>query len=119
LRRWPLLYVRRFVKEPDVWKQNREARHPQNTEFRAPLLEIFRLRMLPNRLTTCLSMASGFVTYHTVFGLFATHLQKDLGFWPGAVALPIALANVSTLLSLLLRSGRRQAWPTGLADVGQ
>jgi SHS family lactate transporter-like MFS transporter len=34
-----------------------------------------------------------------VFGLFATHLQKDLGFGPGDVALPIALANVATFLS--------------------
>jgi len=94
-----VLYVRRFVKEPEVWRQNREAQRKQNTEFRAPLLEIFRLRMLPNTLTTCLWMASGFVTYYTVFGLFATHLQKDLGFGPGAVALPIALANVTTFLS--------------------
>ncbi len=41
-------------------------------------------------------MAAGFVTYYTVFGLFATHLQKDLHFGPGTVALPIALANVTT-----------------------
>jgi MFS transporter, SHS family, lactate transporter len=94
-----VVYVRRFVKEPEVWKLNREAQRRQNTEFRAPLFEIFRLRMLPNTLTTCLWMASGFVTYYTVFGLFATHLQKDLGFGPGAVALPIALANVTTFLS--------------------
>jgi SHS family lactate transporter-like MFS transporter len=94
-----VLYVRRFVKEPEVWRQNREAQRRQNAEFRAPLFEIFRLRMLPNTLTTCLWMASGFVTYYTVFGLFATHLQKDLGFGPGAVALPIALANVTTFIS--------------------
>ena len=55
--------------------------------------------MLPNTLTACLWMASGFVTYYTVFGLFATHLQKDLGFKPGDVALPIALANVATFFS--------------------
>ncbi len=94
-----VVYVRRFVKEPEVWKQNREMQRRQNIEFRAPLFEIFRLRMLPNTLTTCLWMASGFVTYYTVFGLFATHLQKDLGFGPEAVALPIALANVTTFLS--------------------
>ena len=43
--------------------------------------------MLPNTLTACLWMGSGFVTYYTIFGLFATHLQKDLGFGPGDVAL--------------------------------
>jgi len=94
-----VVYVRKFVKEPDVWKENREKQRIQGKEFRVPLLQIFRLRMLPNTLTACLWMASGFVTYYTVFGLFATHLQKDLGFGPGTVALPIALANVTTFLA--------------------
>ncbi len=94
-----VVYVRKFVKEPEVWKQNRAAQQAQNTEFRVPLLQIFRPRMLPNTLTACLWMASGFVTYYTVFGLFATHLQKDLGFGPGDVALPIALANVATFIA--------------------
>ncbi len=94
-----VLYVRKFVKEPEVWRENREKQRQQKQEFRAPLLDIFRLRMLPNTLTACLWMGSGFVTYYTVFGLFATHLQKDLHFSPGSVALPIALANVATFLS--------------------
>jgi len=94
-----VVYVRKFVKEPEVWKENREKQRIQGKEFRVPLLQIFRLRMLPNTLTACLWMASGFVTYYTVFGLFATHLQKDLGFGPGTVALPIALANVTTFLA--------------------
>jgi len=94
-----VVYVRKFVKEPEVWKENRDKQRQQGKEFRVPLLQIFRLRMLPNTLTACLWMASGFVTYYTVFGLFATHLQKDLGFGPGTVALPIALANVTTFLA--------------------
>jgi len=94
-----VLYIRKFVKEPAVWKENREKQRLQKKEFRLPLLDIFRLRMLGNTLTACLWMGSGFVVYYTVFGLFATHLQKDLHFDPGAVALPIALANVATFLS--------------------
>jgi MFS transporter, SHS family, lactate transporter len=110
-----VVYVRKFVKEPEVWAENRAAQRAQNQEIRVPLLQIFRLRMLPNTLTACLWMASGFVTYYTVFGLFATHLQKDLGFGPGDVALPIALANVTTFLSSCFfgavadRIGRRWA----------
>jgi len=110
-----VLYVRKFVKEPEVWAENRAAQRAQNQEIRAPLVQIFRLRMLPNTLTACLWMASGFVTYYTVFGLFATHLQKDLGFGPGDVALPIALANVTTFISSCFfgavadRLGRRWA----------
>ena len=94
-----VVFVRRYVNEPPVWKENREKQRAQNTEFRVPLLQIFRLRMLPNTLTACLWMASGFVTYYTVFGLFATHLQKDLGFGPGTVALPLALANIATFVA--------------------
>jgi SHS family lactate transporter-like MFS transporter len=117
-----VVYVRKFVKEPEVWKENREKQRQQGKEFRVPLLQIFRPRMLPNTLTACLWMASGFVTYYTVFGLFATHLQKDLGFGPGDVALPIALANIATFLASCFwgfvadRLGRRWAMiiPAGI-----
>ncbi len=42
-----VLYVRKFVKEPEVWKENREKQRQQGQEFRVPLLQIFRPRMLP------------------------------------------------------------------------
>lgn len=93
-----VLYIRRYVKEPPVWRENREKQRKQK-EFRLPLLEIFRPKVLPNTLTACLWMASSFITYYTCFGLFATHLQKDLGFGPGAVALPNALANLAIFVS--------------------
>jgi SHS family lactate transporter-like MFS transporter len=38
-------------------------------------------------------MAGGFVVYYSVYGMFATHLQKDLQFAPALVATPIALSN--------------------------
>jgi SHS family lactate transporter-like MFS transporter len=44
-------------------------------------------------------MGSGFVVYYSVYGLFATHMQKDLHFSPGMVALPIALANLIGFLA--------------------
>src|SRR5215469_303296 len=109
-----VLYVRRFVKEPEVWKENRAKQRTQK-EFKAPLFEIFRPKVLPNTLTACLWMASSFITYYTCFGLFATHLQKDLGFGPGAVALPNALSNLAIFVSSCIwgtvadRIGRRWA----------
>ena len=39
-------------------------------------------------------MASSFIVYYSVYGMFATHLQKDLHFSPGLVATPLALANL-------------------------
>ncbi|MGH7156232.1 MAG: MFS transporter, partial [Acetobacteraceae bacterium] len=85
--------------EPEVWKENRRKQREQRHEFRLPLFDIFRARVLWNTFTACLWMASGFVVYYTVFGLFATHLQKDLHFSPGLVALPLALTNAVTFLS--------------------
>ena len=109
-----VIYIRKFVKEPEVWKENREKQKAQK-EFKTPLFEIFRPKVLPNTLTACLWMGSSFVTYYTCFGLFATHLQKDLGFGPGAVALPSALSNLAIFISscawgtIADRIGRRWA----------
>src|SRR6476646_847631 len=37
-----VLYVRRFVKEPEVWVANRRQQREQDKEFHAPLFDIFR-----------------------------------------------------------------------------
>jgi MFS transporter, SHS family, lactate transporter len=89
-----VVWIRVYVKEPEVWVENRRIQREQNKEFKAPLIDIFRLRMLPNTLTACLWMASGFVVYYSVYGMFATHLQKDLHLEAGMVAMPIAFANL-------------------------
>src|ERR1700744_3294588 len=44
-------------------------------------------------------MASSFVIYYAVYGMFATHLQKDLHLGAAMVAMPIALANLVAFLS--------------------
>jgi SHS family lactate transporter-like MFS transporter len=106
-----VVYVRKFVKEPEVWKEN-QAKQRAQKQFKTPLFEIFRPKMLPNTLTSCLWMASSFVTYYTCFGLFATHLQKDLGFGPGAVALPSALSNLAIFISSC-------AWGTVADRIGR
>jgi SHS family lactate transporter-like MFS transporter len=94
-----VLYVRRHVKEPEVWVANRDKQREQNKEVRTPLFDIFRRRALGNTITACLWMASSFVVYYSVYGLIATHLQKDLSFSPGMVALPVALANLTGFLA--------------------
>ncbi|MBV8616811.1 MAG: MFS transporter [Acetobacteraceae bacterium] len=110
-----LIPIRYFVKEPPVWLENRRQQRLQRKEFRAPLLEIFRLRVLGNTLTACLWMASAFVVYYSITSLFATHLQRDLGLSPGHVATPIALHNLIGFLAMALwgaaadRIGRRWA----------
>jgi MFS transporter, SHS family, lactate transporter len=94
-----VVWIRIYVKEPAVWKENRRLQSEQNKEFRAPLFEIFRPQVLGNTLTACLWMASGFVIYYSVYGMFATHLQKDLHLDAAAIAMPIALANLVAFLA--------------------
>ncbi|MGA7810906.1 MFS transporter, partial [Bradyrhizobium sp.] len=94
-----VLWTRIYVKEPCVWVENRRIQREQNKEFRAPLLDIFRARALGNTIMACLWMASSFVIYYSVYGMFATHLQKDLHLAAGMVAMPIALANLVAFLA--------------------
>jgi SHS family lactate transporter-like MFS transporter len=94
-----VVWIRVYVKEPKVWAENRRIQREQKQEFRTPLFEIFRLRILPNTIMACLWMASGFIVYYSVYGMFATHLQKDLHFTAAQVAMPVALANLVAFLA--------------------
>jgi SHS family lactate transporter-like MFS transporter len=110
-----VLYIRRFVKEPEVWLKNRANQRRQQQEFNLPLIEIFKPRVIGNTLTACLWMGSGFVAYYTIFGLFPTHLQKDMHFGTGDVALPVFISNLMLFVSNCIwgwvadRIGRRWA----------
>jgi len=89
-----VVWIRTYVKEPAVWVENRRLQRVQKKECRAPLFDIFKRRMIVNTLTACLWMASGFIVYYSVYGMFATHLQKDLHFDAAMTAMPIAFANL-------------------------
>src|SRR5260221_4918480 len=110
-----IIWIRIYVKEPEIWVENRRQQTLQNREVRTPLFSIFRLDMLASTLTTCLVMGSAFVIYYANYALFATHLQLDLKLSPALVALPIAFANTCFFLSSLFwgwlgeRIGRRWA----------
>jgi SHS family lactate transporter-like MFS transporter len=94
-----VVWIRIYVKEPKVWVENRRIQREQKKEFRTPLFDIFRRRVLGNTIMACLWMASSFVIYYSVYGMFATHLQKDLHLAAGMVAMPIALANLVAFLA--------------------
>ncbi len=94
-----VVYVRRYVKEPEIWAQNRTMQREQRREVRAPLLNIFKRNALGNTLNACWWMASGFVIGYSIGGLFPTYLQKDLGLSPGLVALPVMLQSLLFFVS--------------------
>jgi MFS transporter, SHS family, lactate transporter len=94
-----VVYVRRYVKEPEIWARNRTIQREQRREVRAPLLNIFKVNALGNTLNACWWMASGFVIGYSIGGLFPTYLQKDLGLSPGLVALPVMLQSLLFFVS--------------------
>ena len=110
-----IVYVRKFVKEPPVWLENRRLQRTQQREVRVPLAKIFRRGLLHNTLTACWWMASAFIVGYSVGGMFPTYLQKDLHLAPALVALPVMLQSVVFFLSgsfygfLADRIGRRWA----------
>jgi MFS transporter, SHS family, lactate transporter len=97
-----IIYVRVFVKEPEIWVENRRRQRAEQREVKAPLLAIFKRGILGNTLGACWFMASAFVTYYSINSLFASHLQTDLQLSPALIATPIAFAN---LLAFLTSSG--------------
>jgi SHS family lactate transporter-like MFS transporter len=94
-----LVYVRFFVKEPEVWLENRRLQRIQKREVRVPLLKIFKPGMIGNTLNTCWFQAAGFVTYYSINALFATHLQHDTHLSPALIATPLVFANLLVFLA--------------------
>src|SRR5580658_3177422 len=48
-----VVYVRYFVKEPEVWVENRRRQRAENREVRTPLFAIFKRGIRGNTLTAC------------------------------------------------------------------
>jgi len=110
-----VFYVRKFVKEPEIWLENRRQQRAQNREVHAPLVSIFKPGMLANTLLACWWMASNFVLYYSLTSLFATHLQQDLKMSPALLAIPILFFNLVGFVAMSFwgwwgdRFGRRWA----------
>src|SRR5437762_4196161 len=77
-----VIYVRYFVKEPEVWVENNRLQKAKKAEVRAPLISIFKRGLIWNTINGCLWMASAFCVYYSIWALFSTYLQKDLNWTP-------------------------------------
>jgi SHS family lactate transporter-like MFS transporter len=97
-----VVWVRKYVKEPEVWLENRRKQREQNRQVRLPLFVIFTRGNLANTLTACWWMASAFTVYYSIFALFATHLQKDLALSAALVSVPLMFSNAATFVSSFL-----------------
>jgi len=89
-----VIWIRFYVKEPEVWVENKRLQKENNAEVRAPLFSIFKRGMLFNTLTGILWMASAFCVYYSIWALFSSYLQKELNWTPLMVATPLFWANI-------------------------
>ena len=89
-----IFYVRRYVREPEAWLENRRRQRAEKREVKVPLFSIFKPAILGNTATACWWMASNFVVAYSMTGMFATYLQKDLQLSPALVALPVMLLSI-------------------------
>ena len=89
-----VIYVRFFVKEPEVWSENKRQQTAQKTEVHLPLFTIFKRKYLWNTLTGCAWMASAFCVYYSIWALFPTYLQRELHWTPKDVFVPVFVANL-------------------------
>ncbi|MBV9827364.1 MAG: MFS transporter [Alphaproteobacteria bacterium] len=110
-----VVWIRVYVKEPEIWVENKRKQAEQNTEFKVPLAAIFRRDVILNTLSACWWLASAFTVYYSIFGLYATYLTKELHLSAAAVGWPLAFSNGLTFIfsfvwgSLADRIGRRWA----------
>ncbi|WP_158932799.1 MFS transporter [Acidisphaera sp. S103] len=100
-----VVWIRFYVKEPEVWVENQKIQKAKKAEVKAPLIAIFRRSMILNTITACWWMASGFIVYYSVFGLFATYLTRDLHMSPSAVGWPLVFTNAATFVASFLWGG--------------
>ena len=89
-----VVWVRAYVKEPEVWLENRRRQRAEKRELKVPLAAIFKPGLLANTLLACWWMASNFILYYSLTALFVPHLQKDLGLSPSIAFWPVLAFNL-------------------------
>jgi SHS family lactate transporter-like MFS transporter len=89
-----VVWIRFFVKEPEVWVENKRQQAEKKAEVKTPLFVIFKREHLYNTLTGCAWMASAFCVYYSIWALFPTYLQKELQWTPAEVRTPTFWANI-------------------------
>jgi MFS transporter, SHS family, lactate transporter len=58
-----VVWIRFYVKEPEIWVENQRQQREHSAVMKTPLFAIFQRKLIWNTVTACAWMASGFVTY--------------------------------------------------------
>ena len=109
------VWIRFYVKEPEVWTENKRLQDANQTQVTLPLFAIFKRKYLYNTLTGCVWMGANFCVYYAIWAMLGTYLQKELHWTPAQVAVPVFWGNIITFLAssfwgaISERIGRRWA----------
>jgi len=94
-----VVWIRIYVKEPEVWVENQKQQKANKTEMKVPLAAIFRNGVRRNTITCCWWLMSAFTVYYSIFGLFATYMTRELHLTASQVGWPLAFSNGLTFLA--------------------
>ena len=83
------VWIRIYVKEPEVWSENKKIQNTTNKQVTLPLFAIFKRKYLWNTFTGCLWMAANFCVYYSIWAMLGTYLTKELGWTPAQVSVPV------------------------------
>lgn len=109
------VWIRFYVKEPEVWTENKRIQDANQTQVTLPLFAIFKRKYLYNTVTGCVWMGANFCVYYAIWAMLGTYLQKELHWTPAQVAVPVFWGNIITFLAssfwgaMSERIGRRWA----------
>jgi SHS family lactate transporter-like MFS transporter len=109
------VWIRFYVKEPEVWTENKKIQDVTNKQVTMPLFAIFKPKYLYNTITGCVWMGTNFWIYYAMWAMLGTYLQRELHWTPAQVAVPVFWGNIVTFLAcafwgaLSERIGRRWA----------
>jgi MFS transporter, SHS family, lactate transporter len=110
-----VVWIRVYVKEPEVWVENQKLQKANKTQLKVPVAALFRRDVVLTTLSTCWWLVSAFTVYYSIFGLFATYMTRELHLTAAQVGWPLAFSNGLTFLfsfvwgSLADSIGRRWA----------
>jgi SHS family lactate transporter-like MFS transporter len=93
-----VVWIRLYVKEPEVWIENQRQQKALNAPMKVPVIALFRKGVAWNTVTCCWWLMSAFVVYYSIFGLFATYLTKELHLTAAQVGWPLVFTNALTFI---------------------
>ncbi|MBV8394113.1 MAG: MFS transporter, partial [Alphaproteobacteria bacterium] len=109
------VWIRFYVKEPEVWTENKKIQNTAQKQVKLPLFAIFKPKYLFNTFTGIMWMAANFCAYYSVWAMHGTYLTKELGWTPAQASVPGFWGNILTFVSCACcggmseRIGRRWA----------